>query len=331
MADRFRELLLAAVHLLGGQPTRTTELLGIRFVNTPNGGRRNVFIQHQIVYITTGYHKGYTQGGQLKVVQRYLPREVGEQLVWYLWLVLPFCQHIQVLGRGQAVTAAAGEASPYLWASDVVTTAADSTAEAAEGTKAGGATGGGATLVWSSDKMRRVVEDCAVRQLGTRLNISSWRHIAIAIARKYLRGLLGGSLGDSPAVAGFGAGSGAAAAAVFDDSDTEGDGDGEGLDNPWDLQAGHSSYTADMVYGREVQQGRDMLATRQDQFRQVSVAWHRFLGFGPARAAAKGLPEAFAAEGQVLRAKRLARLRRVDLAGQLRQLLQDPGAAFRGN
>jgi len=81
LANRFRELLLATVHFLGGQPARTTKLLGIHYTNTPNEGRRNIFIQHQMVYIAVGYHKNYTQSGQLKVVQRYLPREVGEQLV----------------------------------------------------------------------------------------------------------------------------------------------------------------------------------------------------------------------------------------------------------
>ena len=78
-ANQFRELLLAAVYLLGGQPARTTELLGARYLNTAYSGQRNIFVQHRIVCFVLGYHKNYRQsGGQLKVIHRYLPREVGE-------------------------------------------------------------------------------------------------------------------------------------------------------------------------------------------------------------------------------------------------------------
>ena len=45
------------------------------------------------------YHKGYNLSGQVKVVHRYLPRELGDLVVRYLALVLPFCQQIQ-LGEG---------------------------------------------------------------------------------------------------------------------------------------------------------------------------------------------------------------------------------------
>ena len=114
--------------------------------------------------------------------------------------------------------------------------------------------------------MRRVIQDLAVRHLGTKLNISSWRHIAVAISRKYLRGLANGGDDGRPAEL-----------ATYDDSET----DGEDLipNNAWDLQAGHTSFTAEMIYGREAWQGSTGLAARQEQFRQISVAWHRFFGF----------------------------------------------------
>ena len=38
----------------------------------------------------TRYHKGYNVSGDVKIIHQYLPREVGELVVWYLWLVLPF-------------------------------------------------------------------------------------------------------------------------------------------------------------------------------------------------------------------------------------------------
>ena len=94
--------------------------------------------------------------------------------------------------------------------------------------------------------MRRVVQDLAARQLGTKLNISSWRYIAVAIGRRYLRGIVGGNSG--PGLSGAGIGT-----VAYGDSETDGDGDELlGPDDPWDLQAGHSSRTAEMLYGREV-------------------------------------------------------------------------------
>jgi hypothetical protein len=51
--------------------------------------------------------------GDVKVIHRYLQREVGELVVWYLWLVLPFVQGTEAMlhpGR---------EASAYLCPADV--------------------------------------------------------------------------------------------------------------------------------------------------------------------------------------------------------------------
>lgn len=102
LVDRFRGLLFVAIHLLSGQPSRTTELLTVRYYNTEYGKHRNIFIQNKMVMVVSSYHKGYRIGGQLKVIQRYLPRELGQQLVLYLWLVLPFCQVLQAIVNNQS-------------------------------------------------------------------------------------------------------------------------------------------------------------------------------------------------------------------------------------
>ena len=98
--------------------------------------------------------------------------------------------------------------------------------------------------------MRQVIQDLAVRQLGAKLNISSWRHIAIAIGRRYLRGIVGGGGNSRPGLSGAGTGT-----VAYGDSETDGD-DLLGPDDPWDLQAGHSSRTAEMVYGRRSSRAR---------------------------------------------------------------------------
>ena len=56
-----------------------------------------MFIDDGLVMFVTAYHKGYEFSEKTKLIQRFLPREVGELLVYYLWLVLPFWESIQVV------------------------------------------------------------------------------------------------------------------------------------------------------------------------------------------------------------------------------------------
>lgn len=114
LLDAFRTQLLLLMHLTGGQPARSPELLSVRHRNTPYGGPRNIFLWHGLVSFTTSYYKGYDNGRRLKVVQRYLPDEVGVQLVRYLWLVLPFWEALHRVTEGRA-----GQ-SAFLFAADLV-------------------------------------------------------------------------------------------------------------------------------------------------------------------------------------------------------------------
>lgn len=47
--------------------------------------------------IATSYYKGFYARNDTKLIYRYLLREVGELLVRYLWLVLPFIERLLVL------------------------------------------------------------------------------------------------------------------------------------------------------------------------------------------------------------------------------------------
>jgi hypothetical protein len=91
----FREKLAIAIHVSGGQPARAPELLSVRHCNTDSGGHRNIFIEDGLVAFVTQYHKGFYASNDTKVIHRYLPREVGELVVWYLWLVLPFVERLE--------------------------------------------------------------------------------------------------------------------------------------------------------------------------------------------------------------------------------------------
>ena len=110
MVDSFLERLLLLIHLTSGQPARGTELLSLRYINTIHSHHRNIFIDQGMVSTVTSYHKGYSVTGSTKRVHRYLPSQVGELLVYYLWLVLPFWQKLDVLAFSNTAPP-----SPFLW------------------------------------------------------------------------------------------------------------------------------------------------------------------------------------------------------------------------
>jgi hypothetical protein len=80
----FWEKLAVLMHIAGGQPARGPEILSIRHSNTIKGGHRNIFIEDGMVVFVTRYYKGYNVSSDVKIIHRYLPREVGELVVWYL-------------------------------------------------------------------------------------------------------------------------------------------------------------------------------------------------------------------------------------------------------
>ena len=55
--EGFREKLLAIVHVIGGQPGWTGEILGLRFRNMGQEGVWNIFVQRGIVCFVVWYHK----------------------------------------------------------------------------------------------------------------------------------------------------------------------------------------------------------------------------------------------------------------------------------
>jgi hypothetical protein len=89
------ELLAVLAHTSGGFPLRSWELLVIWHRNTSNGGILNVLCDQGLIMIIMGAHKGFIPTGRLKIIHRFLPREVGTLLTYYLWLVLPFWEDIQ--------------------------------------------------------------------------------------------------------------------------------------------------------------------------------------------------------------------------------------------
>ncbi|KAI1522763.1 hypothetical protein PtrSN002B_012141, partial [Pyrenophora tritici-repentis] len=95
--DKFLERLLLLIHMTGGQPPRGTELIGLQHSNTAQGQHRGIFLEEGLISTVTSYHKGYNITGSTKIIHRYLPKEVSELLVYYLWLILPFWQQLDIL------------------------------------------------------------------------------------------------------------------------------------------------------------------------------------------------------------------------------------------
>jgi RecQ family ATP-dependent DNA helicase len=93
----------------------------------------------------------------MKIIHRYLPREVGELLVYYLWLVLPLQQKIE------AELQKKDSRSQHMWPTDP----------------------GGKK--WTSPRMREVMKRESNIGMGVQLTIQAWRDLAIGISRHYMR------------------------------------------------------------------------------------------------------------------------------------------------
>jgi hypothetical protein len=70
-----------------------------------------LFIEDGAVVFVTMYSKTMGMSAKAKVIHRYLPREVGELAVYYVWLAMPFWRMVvQRASEGVAVWG-----SPYIW------------------------------------------------------------------------------------------------------------------------------------------------------------------------------------------------------------------------
>ena len=150
-----------------------------------------------------------------------------------------------------------------------------------------------------------------MRWIGVKLNISSWRHIAIAISRRYCRDPFQEDQGE------------------FEEDNID--------DDPWDLQVGHGTHTAGMIYARELMEGNDMVVSRREKFRHISQEWHKFWQFGSTgtnteasvNAGQKRKRETLEGSMQNAQMARWKRLQTVDIREEMKQMLGDD-AEFRG-
>ena len=162
----FLQRLLLLVHMTGGQPARGTELLTLQWRNSQHGIRRNIFLENGLVTFVTSYHKGYSITGSTKIIHRYLPPEVSELLVYYLWLVVPFVKQLECLTPGFEPTSTT---SSLLWSRSITDKS-----------------GHRQDVPWPSKCLSDVLAKEFSQHLSTRASIIVWRHSAIAITRRHL-------------------------------------------------------------------------------------------------------------------------------------------------
>ena len=242
-----------------------------------------MFIEDGMVVFATRYHKGYNISGDIKIIHRYLPREVGELVVWYLWLVLPFQQRLEaMIWNKEAV-------SSHMWAADPD------------------------RRKWTSDRFREALKRESRVSLGQEFTIAGYREIAIAISRRFLRGLT---------------------AFKTDEGEEKEEWSEENMAAlTADEQAGHTEHVAGLVYARGIIEEAGVVASRRAQFRMSSVDWHRFLGFGSVKedkdTCKKRKRAPYEDEADEARVDRWMRMRKMDTATQLQRMMGET-AQFRG-
>ncbi|KAF7174556.1 hypothetical protein CNMCM5623_007827 [Aspergillus felis] len=166
---QFKEKLAIIVHVTAGQPARAPELLSIQYCNTVNSRQRNIYIEDGMVTFVTAYHKGFHASNNVKIIHRYVPREVGELVAAQAAqgshavqgsraaLGIQAAQGSQAAQGNQAVQA-------WLWGPDP-----------------------GTGREWSSERFQEALKQETHTRLGTAIHISAYRDIAIGISRRFLR------------------------------------------------------------------------------------------------------------------------------------------------
>ena len=299
---RFLEKLAVAVHLTGGAPARAPELLSTQHVNTETNQQRNIYIEDGLVVLVTAYHKGFYASNDTKVIHRYLPREVGGLVVYYLWLVRPFVQQLawQLARAGEGLTAVndpqADQPGHCFTAvnhshTDHGFTTVKPPRPAMDDTQPDDPGFGfppverrglmletisspyiwgcdvGSGREWSSERLREVLKRETRTGLGTAMTVAHYRDIAIGMSRRFLRpsSAFPNNIQQEQAAE-------QELAASREDPD-------DWVGTIADEQAGHSAHVAGMVYGRESNEFAGSTMLRRLKFRASSTDWHEFLGF----------------------------------------------------
>ena len=151
--QRFLQLLAVLIIMTAGLPARRKELLGISWCNQESP--RNIYVYDGLLAVITSYHKSQWRVGN-RPVARFLPPCLGDLLVRYLIYVPPVLQFFSYCMQSQYPRG-------FLFS-----------------------TGNG---VWSPDQVSAAMKLHTNRVLGVGIRHRQWRHIAIALDRRFFQGV----------------------------------------------------------------------------------------------------------------------------------------------
>lgn len=327
----FQELLLCIDHFGGGKPGRAPEMLSIRHRNTANGGIRNVVYEQGLIGLVPRATKGYKASHRLKAIYRFLSREASELMIYYLWIVLPWWEAIQVSVDADI------QASPFIWgrgkteqerrdkAVRKASVPEDEDEEAVPSDFDGFSDGDSGDEIeelytrsqtspwekaWTPDRMRKIIQRESEGAIGVKWNISTWRHGAAAITARFME-------------------------RQVNDEDEGEEEEEDPMSSIRAEQSGHTRQIEEQIYGRLFVEPPGERSSRREKFRIASEEWHRFLGF-PSAMSGYGIsigrkrPRSFYHEGtRQLQIQRWEWMRNVNIRAKL-QALMGPEAEFRG-
>lgn len=328
---KFKEGLFALVHLSAGAPARGTEITSILCENDADGvGHRGVFVHRGLVSFVTTYHKGYSFSKRVKTIHRFVPREVGELVVYFLGLARPFIVDMQKMHYGVK------ESTPFIWEPAPEEQAeADSSGESDaedgnddpwgyESDRGGDSEAAGERTTaapvekprsanpdgyWGTDRIRRVLRAYTAEYMDAAIGTRTWRHSYPAIHREITSDSKSREMLDM----------------VYYNQDPV-------TSDARALQSGHTVQTEESNYGRLMIESPNETYREREQFRRVSVDWHQLLGFASAWEGSHTHPgqmEHMRAQHEQRASLRWAALASANLKAEFRALLKNPAAEFR--
>jgi superfamily II DNA helicase RecQ len=314
----FKEGLFVLVHTCGGAPARGSEITTIQGENGEEGlGYRGIFADAGMISFTSTYHKGYSLSKRVKTIHRYVPKEVGEIVVYFLGLGRPFVSDLQMLHSGiTRRTSFMWEPEPEdEWDNESNSSNEEEGCNETQGEelqdKSAAKEPANPDGFWGTDRVRRVMREQTLRHLGASLSTSTWRHAYPAIHRELARdGKVAETLD-----------------AVYYNREPAISSDARAK------QAGHTHCTEEMVYGRALIESPFQTMSEREEFRRVSLDWHRILGFTSAWEEGHVHPSTrskMLAEQEEEELARWAKLANTDLTAEFKRLVGQPDAAFRG-
>ena len=177
------------------------------------------FIKDEVVVFVTMYHKNIGQTGKGKDIHQYMPREVGELVVYHLWFISPFWQKIDGAARGKAVDRGEYMCEPrpeQSWAMPVRKRQRSERASSQKSNQGSGSRSNKRARssvgpvasqdvreesaddsepaaeqereveYQNSNRVKHAIQKEGLQHMGVPLNIMSWRHGTKAMYRRYI-------------------------------------------------------------------------------------------------------------------------------------------------